>query len=152
MPTAEISFTALEGEKSHEVIFRLLRESSSENCLAGAAEKLAFANVGRTRWLRGESEGLSGVRIPAGKEIEIRLDVHYASFREGWGGGHKTFDVAFTPAPDHRYRLDLEWDQNYIDVRLLELAADGGRHPVPLRLEECRSGLFTIKSVPVEPG
>ena len=92
------------------------------------------------------------MRIPAEEEIEIRLEVRYASFWKEWGGGRKVFDVAFTPAADRRYRLDLEWDRGYINVGLLELAADGGIYPVPFRLEECRPGLFSFKSVPVEPG
>ena len=147
-PTAEISFTAVEGEKPHQVNFYLMRESSSENCTGEASGKLAYASVGLSPWLHGESDGLAEVHIPADKEIEISLDIYYAAL----GGGHKRFDVAFTPMPDRRYRLDLEWDLGYINVGLLELAADGGIHPVPFRLEECRPGWFTIKSVPVEPG
>ena len=110
LPSAEISFTALAGEKAHTVTFGLVRESSSENCLWEATEKLAHANVGMSRFRGGESDGLSGVRIPANSEIAIRLSISYASF----GNKHKVFDVAFTPAPDVRYRLDLEWDRDYM--------------------------------------
>ena len=151
LPSAEISFTALEGEKAHEVDFRLMRESSSDNCF-GPSKDLAYANVGLEKFLRGGSRGLSGVTIPADKEIEIRLDIRYRPF---WFAGNnlinQDFDVAFTPAHNHRYRMDLEWDKDYIDVYLVELAADGGVHRVPFRLEECRHGWFTTESVIVEP-
>ena len=146
-PSAEISFTAVEGEKPHRVTFGLMHESSSDNCFGGS-EQLAYANVGMARWASGESENLEGVRIPAEREIEIGLHISYAGFL---GGGYEVLHVAFTPIRDREYRLDLEWDRKYLDVRVLETAADGGVHTVPIRLEECRSSLLWYESVPIEP-
>ena len=87
-----------------------------------------------------------GPRIPTEQEIEIRLSVHYTSFWAPYTGRFEIFDVAFTPASDRRYRMELECERDYIDVRTLQLLADGGINPVPFRLEECRAGLFTIRS------
>ena len=138
-PAADISFSLVPGEKKYRASFALMQSVSRDKCYGDSAF------LGQIKQQR--SQELTGVRIPADQEIEISVSVTAPSFPVASGD---LFTVLFTPINGRSYRFELEWDKDYRDVRVIELAADGQMRQIAVRGEEC--SLFTFKRKPIKLG
>jgi hypothetical protein len=138
-PEADITFSLIPGERKYGANFRLMQPSSRNECFGDEA------NLGQIKYRR--PRDLTGIRIPADREVEISVSLYAPSF--AWGESD-IFRVLFTPINGLSYRFEVEWDKDYRDVRVIELTADGQMRQIEVRGEECT--LFTGKRKPIKLG